>query len=397
MTTLFKGQQLPPIPLPSGLTERQVEVELAGMSYHVIEAGGTPARDRPLVLLCHGYPELAYSWRKIMPTLASAGYYCVAMDQRGYGRTIGWDTSSYYQVNMSQFTMTTLVRDTAALVNCLGYKKVHCIIGHDFGAVTAAMSALMRPDIFTAVITMSHPFTGMPEFPFNTANNAPGPRTPKYDIQAELAKCNPPRKHYKWYNSTYPANGDWTNPAQGMHAFLRGYFHTKSADFTLNKPHPLEEWSASELAKMPHYYILPLDATMPEAIALDMRTEDADKTKRWLSDEELDVYVGEWSRTGFSGGLNWYRNGSQTGRVNDVALFSGKTIDVPAKFISGAQDWGNYQEPGAIENLSKTCTDFRGTVFVDGAGHWPQQEQPEKVGEEILKFLKSLESAPSKL
>ena len=386
---MFNGPKLPPLPLPDGLSERQVEVEATGLSMHVIEAGASSSRDRPMLLFLHGYPELAFSWRKIMPTIASAGFYCVAVDQRGYGRTIGWDTSSFHQTNMSQFTMTTMVRDLTALVNCLGYKKVRCVIGHDFGAVSAAMSALMRPDVFTAVITMSHPFKAIPELPFNTAN-APSPKPSKPDIQVELGKLNPPRKHYKWYNSTPPANSDWCTPAQGMHAFLRGYFHLKSADWSNNSPAKLKEWNAEELGKMPEYYIMQLNHTMPEAIDSNMKGEDASATKRWLPDADLDVYVQEWSRTGFQGGLNWYRNTTSPERSKDLQLFAGRTIDVPAKFISGKQDWGNYQEPGAIENLPKSCTDFRGVVFVDGAGHWPQQEQPEKVVEAVLEFLKSL-------
>lgn len=390
LTKMFNGPKLPPIPLPSGLSERQVESEIAGLSFHVIEAGGSPERDRPMLLLLHGYPELAFSWRKIMPTLASAGFYCVAVDQRGYGRTIGWDTSSYSMVNMNQFTMTTLVRDLSALVNCLGYKKVRCVIGHDFGAVSAAMCALMRPDIFTAVITMSHPLKAMPNFPFNTANTSRSGKPEKGDMQAELAKLDPPRKHYKWYNSTPPANHEWCNPAQGLTAFLRGYFHLKSADWSNNSPHQLEAWNAKELAKMPEYYIMRLEHSMPEAIEYNMRGEDASRTKRWLSDDDLNVYVQEWARTGFQGGLNWYRNTTDNSRIKDTHLFSGKTLDVPAKFISGKQDWGNYQEPGAIENLPKVCSDFRGVVYIDGAGHWPAQEQPEKVSEAILNFLKSI-------
>lgn len=388
---MFNRPDLPPLPLPKGLTERQVESEAAGLSFHVIEAGGSTARDRPLIILLHGYPELAFSWRKIMPTLASAGYYVVAPDQRGYGRTLGWDGSSFHNANMSQYTSSVLVRDMVALVNCLGYKKVFCITGHDFGAVGSASCALIRPDIFNSCITMSHPFKANPELPFNTANSPASKKTPSSDIHTELAALNPPRKHYKWYNSTPAANGDWCNPAQGLHSYLRGYFHLKSADWAGNKPHQLTGWTATELAKMPEYYIMPLHSTFPETIAANMKGEDESKTTRWLSDQDLGVYVSEWGRTGFQGALNWYR-GVQTNpaAMVDVQLYSGATINVPAKFISGKQDWGNYQQPGAIENLGKTCTDFRGVDFIEGAGHWPQQEQPEKVAEAMLKFLSSL-------
>ncbi|TKA49843.1 hypothetical protein B0A49_12150, partial [Cryomyces minteri] len=100
------------------------------------------------------------------------------------------------------------------------------------------------------------------------------------------------------------------SPPQGLRTFLRGYFHLKSADWAGNDPHPLQAWTASELAKMPEYYIMPLDANMPSAVAANMvsTSEDASETTAWLPDADgLDVYVQEWTRTGFQGGLNWYQ------------------------------------------------------------------------------------------
>jgi len=141
---------------------------------------------------------------------------------------------------------------------------------------------------------------------------------------------------------------------------------------------------------MPYYYIMPHYKSMPETIAVMMETEDESKTKRWLSDEDLNVYVQEWTRTGFQGGLNWYRTSTDPSKKADLDLFAGKKIECPATFISGSKDWGNYQEPGAMENLPTSCTQFRGTKFIEGAGHWPQQEQPERVVEEILSFVGGL-------
>jgi pimeloyl-ACP methyl ester carboxylesterase len=129
---------------------------------------------------------------------------------------------------------------------------------------------------------------------------------------------------------------------------------------------------------------------MPEAIASMMKTEDATKTTSWQPEEDLAVYVQEWSRTGFQGGLNWYRSQTDPKLVKDIFLFAGRKIEIPAAFISGKSDWGNYQQPGAIEHMEDFCTQFRGTKLIEGAGHWPQQEQPEKVAEEILSFLKGL-------
>ncbi|KAF2847360.1 alpha/beta-hydrolase [Plenodomus tracheiphilus IPT5] len=380
-------QNLPPLPLPSGITENYVHCPTNGLTFHILEAGYTPQHDKPLVLLCHGYPELAFSWRKIMLPVAEAGYYVVAFDQRGYGRTTGWDNSSFVNTNMAQFALTNAVRDVVTLVNALGYRKVKCIVGHDFGAVTASMSALMRPDLFQNVVMMSHPFKAPADLPFDLAHGDAEPRSTPIDIQAELARLPEPRKHYKWYNSTVDAAHHWARPAQGLPSFLRGYLHVKSADWKGNSPYALAGWTAEELAKMPHYYILPLDKTMPEAIADMMATEDDSATKRWMSDGDLDVYVQEWSRTGFQGALNFYRTTTDPDRMSDLELFAGKKIECPSIFISGRQDWGNYQQPGAIEAYSRSCSNFHGIRFIEGAGHWPQQEQPEKVVNELLRFL----------
>jgi pimeloyl-ACP methyl ester carboxylesterase len=381
---------LPPLPLPAGISETYVHCDANGLTFHVLEAGCTLERNKPLLLLVHGYPELAFSWRKVMPSLADAGYYVVAFDQRGYGRTTGWDDSTYAKTDLSQFTMTNLVRDVIILVHALGYREVQCIVGHDFGAVTASMSALIRPDFFKSVVMMSHPFKAHAGLPFNTAHGENQAASSPTDIHRELAKLHEPRKHYKWYNSTAVAAFQWSVPLQGVEEFLRGYLHVKSADYESNNPHPLEAWKASELAKMPYYYIMPLHKSMPEVISSMMKSEDADKTKRWMPDEDLAVYVQEWSRTGFQGGLNWYRTSTDPSKKQDMDMFAGKKIDCPATFISGVKDWGNYQEPGAIEDFPKSCTQFKGVKFIEGAGHWPQQEQPEKVVEAILAFLKAL-------
>ncbi|KAF2085357.1 alpha/beta-hydrolase [Saccharata proteae CBS 121410] len=385
---------LPPLPLPDGITETQTPVTASGLSFHVLEAGYSPSREKPLVLLLHGFPEMAYSWRNIMPSLAAAGYYVVAADQRGYGRTTGWDTSAYQHLDLSQFTMTSLVRDMCVLVAALGYHTVRCVVGHDFGAVASSLCALMRPDVFTSVVMMSHPFKPPPSLPFDTAHEGETSSSRRSlvgrDIQRDLASLPQPRKHYKWYNSTASAAEDWNNPSQGMHEYLRGYFHLKSADWSANEPRKLKEWSAEELANMPEYYVMPLNATMPEVVASNMENEDSERTKRWLPDEQLDVYVNEWKRVGFQGGLNWYRCQTDPAKLKDLDLFAGRKIDVPSVFISGESDWGNHQQPGVLENFPKSCSDFRGVKMIKGAGHWPQQEQPEKVTEEILGFLSSL-------
>jgi pimeloyl-ACP methyl ester carboxylesterase len=120
MPTTNPETDLPPWPLPEGVSENYVHCPTNGLTFHILEAGYTPQRDRPLLILCHGYPELSFSWRKVMPALADAGYYVVAFDQRGYGRTTGWDTSPFAETDMSQFSLTSIVRDVVILVHALG-------------------------------------------------------------------------------------------------------------------------------------------------------------------------------------------------------------------------------------------------------------------------------------
>jgi len=326
-----------------------------------------------------------------MPAIAEAGYYCVAMDQRGYGRTTGWANVPFHEVALEEYTVTNLIRDHVCLVYKLGYKEVACIIGHDFGGVSSAMGPLLRPEIFKSGIQMSHPHHAIPTPPFG--NEQP---KEKVDIQAELAKLDPPRKHYKWYNVTPEAASDWYDAEQGLETYLRGYFHLKSADWKYNKPHPLKEWSAKELEQLPEYYVLRREDTFPQSVARNMNGEDYSKTERWLTPEDFAVYVAEWKRIGFQGALNWYRaqTASTPQAAKDLLLFAGRRIDVPVMFLSGKQDWGNYQQPGAFESYEDDAVVkdgcCKGVTLVDGAGHWIAQEQPERVIEEVLKFLKNL-------
>ncbi len=159
---------LPDIPLPSAIRSRFVD-GINGLRMHVLEAG-FETRGRPCVLLLHGFPELAYSWRKVMPVLAEAGYHVIAPDQRGYGRTTGW--SADYDGDLSPFRMLNLVRDALGLVSAFGYTSVDAVVGHDFGSGVAAWCALVRPDVFRSVVMMSAPFAGPPALPFNTADAA---------------------------------------------------------------------------------------------------------------------------------------------------------------------------------------------------------------------------------
>jgi pimeloyl-ACP methyl ester carboxylesterase len=374
---------LPDIPLPPGIRSRFVE-GINGLRMHVLEAG-FETRGRACVLLLHGFPELAYSWRKVMPALADAGYHVIAPDQRGYGRTTGWDAS--YDGDLNSFRLLNLVRDALGLVSAFGYRSVASVVGHDFGSSVAAWCALVRPDVFRSVALMSAPFAGPPPLPFDTSD-APPTSKPEDPVHRALAALPRPRKHYQWYYSTRQANADMHRADQGVHDFLRAYYHHKSADWKANQPTPLQGWTANELAKLPTYYVMDLASNMAETVAQEMPSAEAIAANQWLPDRELAFYSAEYARTGFQGGLQWYRSGTSGAFTAELETFSGRSIDVPSCFIAGKQDWGTYQRPGVFEAMQSTaCTRLLGCHLVQGAGHWVQQEQPAEVNRLLLQFL----------
>jgi pimeloyl-ACP methyl ester carboxylesterase len=372
--------------LPPGIRSRFVDNN-NGLRMHILEAGYETA-NRPLVLLLHGFPELAFSWRKVMLPLAGSGYHVVAPDQRGYGRTSGWDGD--YDGDLASFRMLNLVRDILGLVAAMGYKSANGVFGHDAGSHVAAWCALIRPDVFHSVALMSAPFSGPPRLPFNTDSNGAGKS--RDSIHQDLATLKRPRKHYQWYYSTRPANDDMWKCPQGVHAFMRAYYHHKSADWQQNNPFPLRSWTASELEKMPTYYIMDLNENMAQTVAKEMPPASAVATNTWLPDSELAVYAQEYGRNGYQGGLQWYRCNTTGANSAELQLFSGRTIDVPSCFIAGKSDWGIYQRPGGdmITMQKEAVTNMLGCHLVEGAGHWVQQEQPEKVSALLRDFLKRL-------
>jgi pimeloyl-ACP methyl ester carboxylesterase len=361
--------------LPPGVRARFVD-GVNGLRMHILECG---ERGRPCLLLLHGFPELAYSWRKVMPALAEAGYYVVAPDQRGYGRTTGSDNR--YDADLAPFRPFNLVRDVVGLVHALGVRQVASVIGHDFGATVAAFGSLLRPDLFRTMILMSAPFSGPPAIAGDAGSKGPS-------IHETLAALARPRKHYQAYYCTREANANMHGASQGVHAFLRTYFHHKSADWKANKPYRLAGWTAEELAKMPTYYIMDLMDGMAQAVAKEMPSEAEIAANRWMPEAEMRVFSEEYGRTTFQGGLNWYRARVEPRLQPELELLAGRTIDNPSCFIAGACDWGIHQVPGAIERMQSTaCTRMASVHLIDRAGHWVQQEQPDATTRHILAFL----------
>jgi len=437
--------QFAPLPLPDGITSNFIATD--GLNTHILEAG---PREGPLVLLLHGFPELAYSWRKIILPLAASGFHVVAPDLRGYGRTtsvaIGGDPASArvvaYDDDLAPFRPLARVKDVVTLLVALRVPHAFAVVGHDAGSPLAGNCALVRPDLFHRVVCMSAPYTGPPGFVVQPAHSAVGDkgsgagevargavRPPSIfpAVSRALEALNPPRKHYTVYYSTREANDDMTyaTSADGdaaRHAKLRelwrAYYYVKSADWAPNAPHALSVPSAAAAAaggagdpvavvtavaaalaqELPEYYVMRADRTMGESVlpfagepGTPAHAAVVSAQSRWLPEDELAVYVGEYARTGFQGGLNGYRCVTDaSGRWGeDMLAHADRKVVVPAMFIAGAKDWNVYQYPGAVEIMEKVFEAHSDGWFVrvDGAGHWVQQEQPGAVMDLLLKFF----------
>ena len=214
--------------LPEGIRSRFVDAN--GLHIHILEAGD-PAPDRPCILLLHGFPELAFSWRQNMLPLAELGFHVIAPDLRGCGRTEGWKQG--YDVDLHEFGTVNMVTDAVSLMAATGHRSVQMVVGHDAGVQIAAYAALIRPDLFKSAVLMSIPFSGAPDLFSASGAFQDDP------VHAALQKLKRPRKHYTMYFSSEEANGDLTSASQGLHPFLRAYFHYKSGDWKQNRPHPL--------------------------------------------------------------------------------------------------------------------------------------------------------------
>lgn len=385
-------------PLPAGLAASGIRSRLVdgvnGLQMHLLEAG-FESPGRPTVLLLHGFPELAYSWRHVLAALAAAGYHAIAPDQRGYGRTSGWRAD--YDSSLAPYRMPALVRDALGLLAALGLRRVHAVVGHDFGAPVAAWCALLRPDVFSRLVLMSAPFGGPPVLaPFGlpaSAASAPSTRQPAPSVggrllQQQLAALARPRQHYQAYYGTRTADAELSQPPQGLHAMLRAYYHHKSADWPGNQPAPLPSWHAEDLARLPTYYVMDLGQTMAQTVAREMPSAAQIDACHWLPEADLAFYVAEYQRTGFQGGLNWYRAAAEPAFVAELQTWAGCTVNVPTLFIAGAQDWGIHQKPGEFERMQRSgCPQLEGCHLLPGAGHWVQQEQPQAVNQRLLAFL----------
>ena len=316
------------------ITHRTVDTN--GIRMHVAEQG-----TGPLVILCHGFPESWYSWRHQLAALAAAGFHAVAPDMRGYGQTDA-------PAEIEAYTLLHLVGDMVGLVGALGEKSA-VIAGHDWGGPVAWHAALFRPDVFRAVIALSVPFR---------------PRGPK-----------PP-------TSVMPK----TDEAM----FYQLHFQTPGvaeAELERDVPSTIRRlaYSGSGDALEPGKITM-----VPRSGGFLTQTTDPETLPPWMTAADVEFYASEFSRTGFRGPLNWYRNIDRNWEL--LAPFAGAVVTVPALYVAGDKDLV-VQFPGMdqlIANLSRFVPRLQRTMLLPGCGHWTQQERPREVNEAMLEFLKTL-------
>jgi pimeloyl-ACP methyl ester carboxylesterase len=313
-------------------------VETNGIRMHVAEQGSGP-----LVILCHGFPELWYSWRHQLSALAAAGYRVIAPDQRGFGQT---DCPGPVEA----YNMFQLTGDIVGLVRALGEERA-AIVGHDWGSPVAWYSSLLRPDIFHAVAMLSVPFS---------------PRMPQ-DIRPTVAmrKMSSEREFYHLYFQE-PGKAE-RELESDVRLTLRMLLYSASGDA------PGEErWR----------YMLEPGKGLLGGLT------DPKTLPPWLSEQDLDYIAAEFGRTGFRGGLNWYRNIDH--RWEQTPFLNEAKLQQPALFIAGEADAVITMRRPAFEALERNVPRLTKKILLPGAGHWIQQERPADVSRLLVEFLRGV-------
>jgi pimeloyl-ACP methyl ester carboxylesterase len=306
---------------------------------HLVEQG-----TGPLVLLVHGFPESWYSWRHQLPVLAAAGYRAVAVDVRGYGRSSKPEDASAYR-------MLDLVEDAVAVVHALGERSA-VIVGHDWGAGIAAHSALLRPDVFRAVGLLSVPY-------------APrgGPRPGEI-----FAGMGGDEEFYvSYFQEPGRAEAEIEPDVRG---WLAGFYAAFSADTMPGPGTPDPHFVSRDGGTLRERF--PAPAGLPS----------------WLTELELDVYAGEFERTGLTAALNRYRNMDRD--WEDLAPFDGAPVTQPSLFLGGSLDASTTWLADAIAAYPVTLPGLRGSHILEGCGHWIQQERPAEVNQHLTNWLAGL-------
>ncbi|MDB5392787.1 MAG: epoxide hydrolase [Rhodospirillales bacterium] len=310
-------------------------IETNGLRHHYLTGGSGP-----LVLLCHGFPELSWSWRHQIPALAAAGYQVVAPDMRGYGDTKG-------PVDPRAYTNLDVLGDMVALLDALGEKQA-VIVGHDWGSPIAWLAATLRPDRFRAVASLS------------VMHNPRMPMSPP-----DFAKANDMADLY-WLYFQPPGQAEADMERHTRETFLR-LMYGVSGDAAQRG----ESWNLRVDPKVG----LVNSLVRPNALPA------------WLTEDDLNRYAGTYARTGFTTSLNWYRCMARSWQLS--AAWADVKVSVPALFIGGRNDPTLTQLQSGTDAMRSVVTDLRDVIMVD-AGHWVQQEDPEAVSAGLIRFLKGL-------
>jgi pimeloyl-ACP methyl ester carboxylesterase len=317
-------------------------IELETIGVNGITLRYATAGNGPPVLLCHGFPESWYSWRHQMLALSRAGFRAIAPDMRGYG---GTDAPE----EIERYTIFDLVGDMVALLRELGEPEA-VVVGHDWGAIVAWHCALLRPDVFRAVAGMSVPYI------------------PRGDLDwlSALRQAGITRFYNQYFQEPGVAEAEFE---RDVRATLRRIYFTAGGE-------------CSDDSK--GFAVLPATGGF-----LD-NTIDPERLPSWFGDDDLDWYTKEFSRAGFRGGLNWYRNNVRNWQLS--APWHGQPIRQPSLFIAGQRD-AVLRFPGAmkrIEMFPTTLPGIRGCHMLEGVGHWVQQERPDEVNGLLLQFVRAL-------
>jgi pimeloyl-ACP methyl ester carboxylesterase len=313
-------------------------VDTNGIKMHIAEQG-----QGPLVIMCHGFPELGYSWRHQLPALAEAGFHAVAPDQRGYGQTDCPEAIEAYNI-------LQLVGDIVGLVHTLGEEKA-VIVGHDWGAPVAYNCALLRPDIFHALILLSVPYS-----PRSWGSTRPT------EAMKNMAGDN------QFYIVYFQKPG---RVEKELEADVRETM-VKTLYSLSGDPPPEKRWN----------FLFGKDQKFVDTVYMP------DTLPEWLTEKDIDVFTEGFKRTGFRGGVNWYRNIDRNWEL--TPFLSGAKIHQPSLFIAGELDGVIVMSRAAFDNLESAVPDLKQKILVPGAGHWVQQERPQEVNDALIDFLKAV-------
>ena len=313
---------------------RHRTIPVNGIEMHIAECG-----EGPLVLMCHGWPELWYSWRHQLVALADAGFHAVAPDMRGYGGTSAPEAIEAY-------TILHLVGDVVGLVAALKAERA-LMVGHDWGAVVAWQAAQIRPDIFPAVAALSVPHR-------RRGRTAP--------MQTLIKAGN---ADYYWIYFQEPGVAEAELERDVRYA-IRRVLYIGSGDT------PYEDKISFHVDRARGF----------------LRGRAGHRLPCWLTEADVDVFAEAYARAGFRGGLNWYRNIDRNWEL--LAPWDGATVDQPALFIAGTNDVVITGSLGAraLEEMDSVVPDLKRKLLIDGAGHWIQQERPAEVNAALIDFAR---------